>query len=382
MIGLHNHNSGILISLCIILLLLFPQSCGSNNNSSSSGKKLAMRYAENLTVEEYDGYAVARIRNPWDTTKLLRTYVLLDKGIDIPQGINPQDVIRVPLEKSVVYSAVHNGLINELGATDAVSGVCDAEYIFDDTLRNRIEKGIIKDCGDSMSPNVEEIIRISPGAILLSPFENMHSHGKLDHAGIPIVECADYMETSPLGRAEWMKFYGRLYGKKEIADSLFQETERQYLTLKEIASKTMGRPKILMDRIYGQTWNVPAGNSTMGQMIEDAGGKNPFDYAKTSGSLQLSPEKVLYEAMDADYWLIRFAYTPLTLATLQSDRAMYGKFKAFKNGNVYGSDSSKTRIFEDVAFHPQWLLGNLITLFHPELTLPTKSKSYFEKIKL
>lgn len=98
MIGMHNHNSGILISLCIILLLLFPQSCGSNNNSSSSGKKLAMRYAENLTVEEYDGYAVARIRNPWDTTKLLRTYVLLDKGIDIPQGINPQDVIRVPLK--------------------------------------------------------------------------------------------------------------------------------------------------------------------------------------------------------------------------------------------------------------------------------------------
>lgn len=365
----------------LLMALSLLQSCGGGNASSSSdGEMVNFKYAENISIEEHEGYSLAKIRNPWDTTRLLQTYVLLEKDGVAPSGYLPTQIINVPLERSIVYSSVHNGLIKELGAEEAISGVCDAEYIFDPELKARIEIGRIADCGNSMSPNVELIIKTAPGAVLLSPFENTTGHGKLDQAGIPIVECADYMESSPLGRAEWMKFYGRLYGEKGRADSLFTETERQYLELKSLAADAEKKPKILMDRVYGQSWNHPAGLSTTGRLIEDAGGINSFRGEKVTGSLKLSPEKVLYEAGDADIWLIRYAYTPLSLKSLASDKPLYAQFKAYKEGEVYGSDSSKTRIFEDFAFHPQWLLADLISIFHPEISLPSSPKPYFEKL--
>ncbi|MBD5347402.1 MAG: ABC transporter substrate-binding protein [Bacteroides sp.] len=366
------------LSLVVTLLL---QACGSSATTRQKGRAVEFNYAVNLTMEEFDGYTIARIRNPWDTLKTLQTYVLLNEGTEAPAGFTSDQIINVPLNNSVIYSSIHAGLIKELGAPDAITGVCDAEYIYDPLLRSRIDNGNIADCGSSMQPNIERIIKLAPGAVLLSPFENATGHGKLDQAGIPVIECADYMEISPLARAEWMKFYGRLYGYPSRADSLFAETERQYNDLKAIAASTEGRPKVLMDRVYGQTWHLPAGNSTMGRMIEDAGATNPFGNVKESGSLSLSPEKVLYEAGDADFWLIRFAYTPVTLQSLASDKDLYPRFKAYKEGNVYGSNSSESRIFEDVAFHPQWLLGCLISIFHPEVKLPSETKSYFKKIE-
>lgn len=368
------------VSSLSLMVLFLLQCCGGSNTIPSSGEPVKMKYARNISLEEYDGYTVAKIRNPWDTTRLLQTYVLLEKGIEAPAGFRSDQIINVPLQKTVVYSSVHNGLIKDLGALDAISGVCDTEYIFDPVLKSRIENGTIEDCGNSMTPNLEKIFKIRPGAVLLSPFENTTGHGKLDQAGIPIVECADYMETSPLGRAEWMRFYGRLYGVKDRSDSLFAETERQYQELKRKTSDVKERPKVLLDRIYGQTWNLPGGESTMGILIEDAGGTNPYRDIKKSGSLQLSPEKVLLEVGDADIWLIRYAYTDLTLESLGKDKELYKKFKAYKEGSVYGSESSRSRIFEDLAFHPQWLLGNLIRLFHPEIEMPGDNRVYFVKL--
>lgn len=371
----------IVSNLSIILVLLFLHSCGKSSTVSSGGEEVRMKYAELLTLKDFDGYTVAEIRNPWDSTKLLQKYVLLGGEGEVPAGFSPEQIIRVPLDKSVVYSAVHNSLIEELGAGNAISGICDVEYIFEPSLKERIKKGEIADCGNNVSPNVEEIIRLSPGAILLSPYENTNGHGKLSNAGIPIVECADYMENSPLARAEWMKFYGRLYGRKEKADSLFKETEKQYLQLKQLVSESSNRPKVLFDRIYGQSWSQPAGKSTIGIMLEDSGASNPFGDKKVLGSLQLSPEKVLYKAQDCDIWLIRYTDAPLTLKSLGEDKEIYTKFKAYNEGNVYGSDASKSRIFEDVAFHPQWLLADMISLFHPEVDLGVKKKTYFEKLE-
>ncbi len=365
-----------------ITALLLLQACGGGNATlSDKGEKIDFRYARNLEMEEHDGFTLAKIRNPWDTTKLLHSYILLDDGVVAPEGYPGADIINVPLKRSVVYSAVHNSLIDEFGVSDAITGICDTEYIYNDSLKRRLKSGVIADCGSSMSPNVEKILKLRPGAVLLSPFEGSGGYGKLGHAGITIVECADYMEISPLARAEWMRFYGRLYGCGEKSDSMFIETERQYNGLKAEAAKTSSRPTVMLDRIYGQAWNVPGGRSTMGTMIKDAGGINIFGANDKAGSLQLSPEKVLYEAKDADIWLIRFSYEPLTMNSLAEDKAMYTQFKAYKEGRVYGSDSSKSNIFEDQAFHPQWILEELIRIFHPELRPGITEHRYYELLK-
>ncbi len=369
------------VSVITTAAMLLLYSCGGGIASRDEGRKVKFDYAVNLAMEEHDGYTIARIRNPWDTLKTLQTYVLLQEDAEAPAGYERDQIVKVPLRSSIVYSSIHAGLIKELGAPEAITGVCDAEYIYDPMLHARIDSGLIADCGSSMAPNIERIIQSAPGAVLISPFENSTGNGKLDQIGIPVIECADYMENSPLARAEWMKFYGRLYGNSARADSLFAETERQYKELKEIAAATTDRPKVLFDRIYGQTWNLPAGSSTTGRLIEDAGAVNPFGGVDAAGSLSLSPEKVLYEAGDADIWLIRFAYTPVTYKSLAADKELYTKFKAYRDGMVYGSDSSESRIFEDVAFHPHWLLACLISIFHPEAELPSEPKSYFKKIE-
>lgn len=366
--------------LALYLLLLLSSCGGSNTSLDTEGRNVELRYARYLTMEEHDGFTLVRIKNPWDTAGLLHSYLLLERGVPTPSSFPDADIINVPLENSIVYSSVHNSLVSELGAIDAVSGVCDAGYISDTDIKKRLESGKIADCGDSMSPNIEIVLSLSPGAVLLSPYENSRNYGKLGHAGIPIVECADYMEVSPLARAEWMKFYGRLYGREEVADSLFEVTERQYLDLKKLAAGVADKPKVITDRVYGQVWNVPGGKSTMGMMIEDAGGENVFGGNNVSGSLQLSPEKVLYDGKDADIWLIRFYGTPLSLESLAGEKELYSKFKAFRNGMVFGSDSSVSNVFEDQAFHPQWILADLISIFHPELSVPDHTHRYYEKL--
>lgn len=340
-----------------------------------------MSYAVNLAMVDFDGYTRVDVRNPWDTTRTLHTYLLVPAAADMPAALPEGTVIRTPLKSSVIYSSVHNSLVVELGADSAISGICDVQYIHQPQLVERIKSGDIADCGNSMTPNIERIIELRPDAILLSPFENSGGYGKLAQLGVPIVECADYMETSPLGRAEWMKFYGRLFGAESLADSLFDSTETAYLAIKHLADSAATRPEVLMDRMFGAVWNVPGAYSTMGRFIEDAGGANPFCEYKVSGSTPLAPEQVLYKAGDARVWLIRYAQNDdMTLSQLAADNAIYGKFAPFINNNVYGCNTSVSYFYEDIPFHPHWLLGEFVAIIHPELAADSLSPRYFKKL--
>lgn len=374
-----------LISLTMTLLLPLLASCGGGGNNASSsqnGEAVSLSHAENLKLTQFPEYVKAEIRNPWDTTKLLHTYLLVPDSINLPGNLPQGTVVRTPLKNSLVYSSVHNSLITELGAIEAIRGVCDAQYIHQKELADRIESGVVADCGNSMTPNIEKIIKLNPDGILLSPFENSGNYGKLGQLGIPIIECADYMETSPLGRAEWMKFYGLLYGKTEVADYLFSKAESDYLKLKALTAGEEAKPKVLVDRLYGSSWNVPAGHSTMGIFIEDAGGANPFAFIDKSGSKGMAGEQVLHKAGDADVWIVRYSQSnDKTLKELASDNAIYPQFKAFKEGNVYGCNTSKVYFYEEVPFHPQWLLADLISIFHPNIPLPESNHHYFSKMQ-
>ncbi len=369
-------------SAFVVLSLLFSCKSGNAHFSEEHGDTVPISYAVNLKMVDFPGYTKVEIRNPWDTTRLLHTYLLVPKEDSLPKDMPNGTVVRTPLTSSVIYSSVHNSLVAELGAVDAITGICDVQYIHQPELVDCLVSGVIADCGNSMSPNIERIIELRPGAILLSPFENSNGYGKLSQLGIPVVECADYMETSPLGRAEWMKFYGRLYGRTEVADSLFSDTEKSYLSTKHLADGAVSRPRVLMDRIFGAAWNVPGAYSTMGRFIEDAGGANPFVEYKISGSTGIAPEQVLYRAGNADIWLMRYSQREdMTLSQLKSDNAIYGKFAPFINNNVYGCNTSVIYFYEEIPFHPQWLLKEFVSLIHPELVTDSLPTRYFKKMK-
>ena len=354
----------------IVILALFLSACGGRGKASSvlaGGDTLRLEYAANLCIVQYPDYMVATVRNPWDTLKTLHTYVLADKHKELPAQLPEGTVVRLPLERLVVYSVVHGGLLAELDALDGVRGVCGMEYFKQPEFVERCRQGLVADCGNSMSPDIETLIELRPDGIMLSPY-------------VPIIECADYLETSPLGRAEWMRFYGILVGKAAEADSLFATVAREYLDVKRQASLAGRRPTVLSDLKYGSAWYISGGNSTTGRLYADAGADYVFAYLPNSGSIPLPFETVFDKGQQADYWFVKYnQQADKTYRELEKDYAPYARFKAFKERHIYGCNTGRIPFYEESPFHPDVLLKDIVKILHPEL-LEGYEPKYFSNL--
>ena len=355
------------------------------------GDTLQMKYAQLLTIVSHDeqGYTEVKVHNPWKEGTELHRYILVPKGKEggatmaklagLAHGEGKKaaalgvktDTVRTPLESNLVFTAPHCQLLTELGCQNAITGVCDKDYINIPDIKSRAQADAkvahpIMDCGSSMQPDIERIIALHPEALLISPFENSGGYGKLDKLRIPIIETADYMETSPLGRAEWIKLYGLLLGSSK-ADSLFSAIEKEYLQLKAEAAKLPLGLSILTERKTGNVWYVPGGKSTMGILLRDAHAKYIFADDQHSGSLSMSPEQIIAKGNQVDVWAFKyFGGNALTKQDLLAEYQGYQALKAFQTGTVYETDTSCEPYFELTSFHPEILLREFIILSHPE----------------
>lgn len=449
------------ILLCGATAALLMAACQGGKTAAAdaeAGDTLEMKYAKLLTIvkhgdgeessDEAEGidyqYAEAIIANPWKAGTMLHRYILIPKGEEGDKTVTmlarrrstgarcTTDTVRTPVERSAVFIAPHCQLMYELGCQQAIRGVCDLNYINIPDVRKRaasagkasagnassgnassgnaFAQNSIVDCGSSMAPDIERIIALKPEAILVSPFENSGGYGKLDKLHIPLIEAADYMESSPLGRAEWMKFYGMLFGKdKNIsttaagkaseaavgkaseaaagkaseatagkaseatlpascelrADSLFAQIEKEYLDLKAEAGKLPKGLSILTERKTGGVWYVPGGQSTIGILLKDANARYIFSDDQHSGSLPMSPEQILAKGSQVDVWAFKyFGGAPLSQVQLLQEYDGYKALAAFNRGNIYQVDTSTVPYFELTSFHPELLLREFIILAH------------------
>ena len=403
------------ILLCGATAALLMAACQGGKTAAAdaeAGDTLEMKYAKLLTIvkhgdgeeasDEAEGidyqYAEAIIANPWKAGTMLHRYILIPKGeegdktvarlaLQRTSGMGcTTDTVRTPVERSAVFIAPHCQLMYELGCQQAIRGVCDLDYINIPDVKKRAAlsgntsaQNPIVNCGSSMAPDIERIIALKPEAILLSPFENSGGYGKLDKLHIPIIEAADYMESSPLGRAEWMKFYGMLFGNEEgksngisgscepKADSLFAKIEKEYLSLKAQAAGYWKGLSILTERKTGNVWYVPGGQSTIGILLKDANARYIFEDDQHSGSLAMSPEQILAKGKQVDVWAFKyFGGAPLSQAQLLQEYDGYKALAAFNRGNIYQVDTSTVPYFELTSFHPELLLREFIILAHGE----------------
>lgn len=421
-------------ALLALLVLTACQGGKTTAGEAEEGDTLKMKYAKLLTIVKHGEkgtaslnndaedadyqYAEVNVANPWKAGTLLHRYILIPKGKEGDETVarlalqrtsgmgGTTDTVRTPVERSAVFIAPHCQLMYELGCQQAIRGVCDLDYINIPDVKKRAAsagnaaagktsagnvsfgnvsaqntsaQNPIVDCGSSMAPDIERIIALKPEAILLSPFENSGGYGKLDKLHVPIIEAADYMESSPLGRAEWMKFYGMLFGNEEgksngisgscepKADSLFAKIEKEYLKLKAEAA---GYPKglsILTERKTGSVWYVPGGQSTIGILLKDANARYIFEDDEHSGSLAMSPEQILAKGKQVDVWAFKyFGGAPLSQAQLLQEYDGYKALAAFSRGNIYQVDTSTVPYFELTSFHPELLLREFIILAHGE----------------
>ena len=368
----------------ILLLSVLLSSCMHRQSvpHATDADTLNLRHAKYLTLVEHEDYTEVLIRNPWNDSKLLQRFVI-NKGDNV--GLRHVDGASLSSSSNrlAVFTTTHANLIEELGGIDAVAGVCETEYIANPRLCEALSAGRIRDLGSAMTPDRERIISLAPDLILLSPYENASTYGNLESLGIPIVQCADYMETTALGRAEWMRLYGRLVGKAREADSLFLAVEAQYYALQSLTDSiaSEARPSVLFDTKNGSAWYVPGGRSTMAQLIHDAGGRYLFADNAKSGSVPLAFETVLDRGEQAHVWLIRYnnSRQRMTLPDLGSIYQPYTLFRAYRSGQVYGCNSAELTFYEETPFHPERLLRDYICILHPTL-LPADTLRYFHKL--
>lgn len=386
--------------MCGATAALLMAACQGGKTAAAdaeAGDTLEMKYAKLLTIVKHgDGeensdaaegidyqYAEAIIANPWKAGTMLHRYILIPKGKEGDKTVAmlarrrstgarcTTDTVRTPLESNLVFTAPHCQLLTELGCQNAITGVCDKDYINIPDIKSRAQADAkvahpIMDCGSSMQPDIERIIALHPEALLISPFENSGGYGKLDKLRIPVIETADYMETSPLGRAEWIKLYGLLLGSSK-ADSLFSAIEKEYLQLKAEAAKLPLGLSILTERKTGNVWYVPGGKSTMGILLRDAHARYIFADDTHSGSLSMSPEQIIAKGNQVDVWAFKyFGGNALTKQDLLAEYQGYQALKAFQTGTVYETDTSCEPYFELTSFHPEILLREFIILSHPE----------------
>ena len=370
---------------CLLLLLCLTLGCNvrqssSEDENSSGGKSISIHYALGFNATNHDGYVKVEVHDPWNNGKLLQRYLLVPRDKPVPEGLPKGTVVRVPLCNIVVYTSVHSAALDALGASGNIVGVCEPRYIKVPSIKQRLSEGSIKDLGAATSPNIERMIDAGTEVVVASPFDN-GGYGSVEKLGIPIIECADYMETDPLGRAEWIKFLGLFTGQSACADSLFRITESNYLQTKALVENVTTRPRLMTGKKYGTPWYVPAGESFMARIYKDAGADYIFSYLPGTGSTPLSFETVLDKAVHANIWLINYNMdADMTYGALKSDYSPYSGFDAFRNRRIFGNNTDYSMFYEEVPMHPDYLLAELIAIFHPQL-LPDHKLRYFHALK-
>ena len=383
-----------LFAFLIIIIGVFT-SCNHSQTrlEASGGDTVRFEYARHLKIVKHQGYSIATLTDPWKQGKILHTYALVPKGKagdEICKAFSSDNnqemtIVRTPITRSVVFTTVHCALLYDLKAESAIKGVCDLQYISIPDVQQRAKLPIsdahhVADCGNSMSSNVEKIIDLKPEAIMVSPFENSGGYGKLDKLHIPLIEMADYMEESSLGRAEWIKFYGMLFGREKAADSLFNEVKSNYEQLKQKAQTAKQTRSVFTEKMMGNVWYVPGGRSVIGGLLRDARARYVFANDTHSGSVALSFESVLDRAGKADVWLFKYNEHPSTLQELLKENAGYGEFKAVKMHQVFVCDCTRRPYYEEVSFHPDRLLSDVIQIVHPDIA-GFAPMHYYQRLK-
>ena len=383
-----------LFAFLIIIIGVFT-SCNHSQTrlEASGGDTVRFEYARHLKIVKYQGYSIATLTDPWKQGKILHTYALVPKGKagdEVCKAFSSENnqevtIVRTPIDRSVVFTTVHCALLYDLKAESAIKGVCDLQYISIPDVQQRAKLPVsdahhVADCGNSMSSNVEKIIDLKPEAIMVSPFENSGGYGELDKLHIPLIEMADYMEESSLGRAEWMKFYGMLFGREKAADSLFNEVKSNYEQLKQKAQTAKQTRSVFTERMMGNVWYVPGGRSVIGGLLQDARARYVFANDTYSGSVALSFESVLDRAGKADIWLFKYNEHPSTLQELLKENAGYGEFKAVKTHQVFACDCTHRPYYEEVSFHPDRLLSDVIQIVHPDIA-GFAPMHYYQRLK-
>ncbi|HEX8562669.1 MAG TPA: ABC transporter substrate-binding protein [Flavobacterium sp.] len=345
--------------------------------------KNEITHAKGFSIHKYGNYSILKVTNPWPNASQSYTYILKRKGAIIPDSLSKFATISVPVKKIIVTSTTHIPSLEMLGVEKSLIGFPNLEYISSPNVRARIDAGYVREVGSTQNLNTEIILNLGPDLIVAHGIDNNNpALDNLERSGLKVMMNGDWNEQTALGKAEWIKFFGALYGLDEKAKTIFGTIQTEYEKTIKLASSAKQKPTVLSGAIYENHWYLPQGDSWGALLIAQAGGNYLWKETKGTGSLSLSVESVLERAENANFWIGPGQFT--TLAEMGDANPHYKRFAAFRNKSVYSYSIKKGPTggiiyFELAPNRPDLVIKDLVKIFHPEL-LPDHQLYFFEKV--
>ncbi|WP_281337261.1 ABC transporter substrate-binding protein [Flavobacterium eburneipallidum] len=377
----------ILLRISLFLFLISIIGCKQNDSNSKTKTEISnnlVQYAKGFEIYKHNGFSIIKITSPWPEAKENFTYILQEKNGIIPDSLKQFTVIPIPLKSIVVTSTTHIPALELLGVENTLIGFPNTDYISSEKTRKRIDAGKVRQVGVNENLNTEVLIDINPDLIVSFGLNNSNpTLDNLQKSGLKVMLNGDWTEQSPLGKAEWIKFFGALYGLDSKANTIFSEIEKEYKTTLALVQKATTKPTVLSGAMYQEQWYVPQGESWAALFLKDA--KSQYLWADTrgTGSLAISFENILEKAQNADFWIAPGDFS--SLKEMSDSNPHYNQFASFKNKKVYSYSLNKGEkggilYFEWSPTRPDWVLKDLIKIFHPEL-LPNHKLFFLQKLE-
>ena len=363
------------------------ETSGKLGHPIADKEKVVINHARGFTIDYFDDYKVLTILNPFDKAHPKTEYLLINRGATKPHGFAPAQTIEIPVRQLVAMSSMHVGLVDFAEAPEVLVGLGNLTYVSSPAVVKRIEEGKITEIGRDQGINEEKLVEMQPGLVMTSgsPQGKMERYATLTAAGIPVLINSEWVEQTPLGRAEWVKLVAALLNKEKLVNEKFGKVEAEYKRLVELAASSHERPTLITGMNAKDAWFVPSGDSFMAQFFRDAGASYPWDSIKATGSLPLSFEAVYPIALKADYWLNVSISDVAEKKEVLAHDTRFADFKAFKTSRMYSynkriNSRGSNDYWESGAVNAHWVLADLIRIMHPQL-LPGHELVYYKQIR-
>ena len=361
------------ISAFILASLLLLVSCVSNKKTSLEAFNQDIytpEYASGFKILGADNVqsTLIQVFNPWQGAKDVEmSYFISRNGEQAPAGFTGP-TIPAGAKQIVCMSSSYIAMLDALGQADRIVAVSGIDYVSNPYII--AHKDSIKDMGPEM--NYELLLGLKPDVVLLYGIGDAQTAvtDKLKELSIPYMYVGEYLEESPLGKAEWMVALSELTDSREKGIEIFSEIPKRYQTLKDLTASVEQRPTVMFNTPWNDSWIMPSTKSYMAQLVNDAGADYIYKENTSNSSAPIGLETAYGLIQKADYWInVGMA------STLDELKAVNPKFtdaksvreKTAYNNNLRLTATGGNEYWESAVVRPDIVLRDLIHIFHPEL---------------
>ncbi|AWX43077.1 putative lipoprotein [Flagellimonas maritima] len=365
------------IAFFTAFFILFLSGCAKKKKPipiEQSGTKTKIYHATGFSVESNANFTVIEVTSPWPGTETTFKYALVpkEKIATITLSRDEYDaIVATPVKSMVVTSTTHIPSLEALGELKTIKGFPNTNLISSSATRELIDSGQIMELGTNENINTEVVLELNPGVVVGFGINDTNkAYETLKRSGVPVVYNGEWIEETPLGKSEWIKFFAPFFQKEKIADSIFKNIEESYNNAKLLALRATQKPTVLTGGLYKDVWYISGGKSWMAKFLEDANSNYIWSDTEEQGSIGMSLEAVLEKGQQAEFWLNPSLHT--TYDALEKANSHYKRFKAFSNKKIYSNAVNKGAtggllFYELAPQRPDLVLKDLISILHPEL---------------